>query len=150
MQLILHNVLLYYVINMFKHTAQAAIESPGPVNTFYYVPFVYEEPAGSDANHTWHQVLKSSSWQFFEAVFRHHLALLLPFILAIMVPRCKLTYIFSLVVFSNLLMIGCFASAICQLLISSGHDHGLRLLTIMLLGPIYQLFLVLRMLARIW
>ncbi|KAH8410038.1 hypothetical protein KR009_004501 [Drosophila setifemur] len=149
--LVMHNLLLYYVINMFKHLAQASIDSPGPVNTFYYVPLVYEESAGLGSNQRWHHVLRSTSWQFFETLFRHHLALLLPFNLALLVPRCKLAFISSLVLVSNLLMFVCFVSAICQLLATTGfHAHSLRLLTILCLGPGSQLFLVLRLMARMW
>ncbi|EDV30728.2 uncharacterized protein Dana_GF15002, isoform B [Drosophila ananassae] len=148
--LIFHNIMLYYVINMFKHLAQDTINSPGAVNTFYYVPLVYEEPAGSELNHSWHELLRSSSWLFFESLFRHHLVLLLPFNLAILVPRCKLGFISSLVLFSNLVMFGCFASAICQLMISASHAHSLRLLTILCLGPMCQMLLMLRLLVRMW
>lgn len=138
------------------------------MNTFYYVPLVYEEPAGSGSNHSWHELLRSSSWLFFESLFRHHLALLLPFNLAILVPvraffvlcptvlpvlnfqRCKLGFISSLVLLSNLVMFGCFASAICQLMISTSHAHSLRLFTILCLGPMCQMLLVLRLLVRMW
>nr|XP_043068742.1 uncharacterized protein LOC122321834 isoform X1 [Drosophila bipectinata] len=148
--LIFHNIMLYYVINMFKHLAQDTINSPGPVNTFYYLPLVYEEPAGSESNHSWHEILRSSSWLFFESLFRHHLALLLPFNLALLVPRCKLGFISSLVLLSNLVMFGCFATAICQLVIFTSHAASLRLLTILCLGPMCQMLLVMRLLVRIW
>jgi len=56
------------------------------VNTFYYVPLVYEENIALGRHQSWHEVLRTSSWQFFEVLFRHHLALLLPFNLALLVP----------------------------------------------------------------
>nr|XP_016931932.1 uncharacterized protein LOC108011330 isoform X1 [Drosophila suzukii] len=148
--LILHNFLLYYVINMFKHLAQASINSDGPVNTFYYVPLVYEENVPSGSHQSWHEVLRSSSWQFFEVLFRHHLALLLPFNLALLVPRCKLAFISTLVLVSNFVMFVCFSSAICQLVLATSHAHGLRLLAILCVGPVCQGLLVCRLLARIW
>ncbi|XP_017067977.2 uncharacterized protein LOC108105768 [Drosophila eugracilis] len=148
--LILHNFMLYYVINMFKHVAQASIDSDGPVNTFYYVPLVYEVSVASGYHQSWHEVLRSSSWQFFEVLFRHHLALLLPFNLALLVPRCKLAFISTLVLVSNFVMFVCFSSAICQLLLAIGHAHSLRLLTILCLGPVCQMLLVCRLLGRMW
>ncbi|XP_032580773.1 uncharacterized protein LOC6611314 isoform X2 [Drosophila sechellia] len=150
MMLILHNVLLYYVINMFKHLAQASINSDGPVNTFYYVPLMYEENIALGRHQSWHEVLRTSSWQFFEVLFRHHLALLLPFNLALLVPRCKLAFISTLVLLSNFVLFVCFASAICQLLWVHGHAHSLRLLTIVCLGPVSQVVLVCRLLGRVW
>ncbi|XP_070138662.1 uncharacterized protein [Drosophila bipectinata] len=153
--------LLFRSIQPLKKDAMAAyfsqhyavlytINSPGPVNTFYYLPLVYEEPAGSESNHSWHEILRSSSWLFFESLFRHHLALLLPFNLALLVPRCKLGFISSLVLLSNLVMFGCFATAICQLVIFTSHAASLRLLTILCLGPMCQMLLVMRLLVRIW
>ncbi|XP_039227062.1 uncharacterized protein LOC6528272 isoform X1 [Drosophila yakuba] len=150
MLLILHNFLLYYVINMFKHLAQASINSDGPVNTFYYVPLVYEESIASGRHQSWHEVLRTSTWHFFEVLFRHHLALLLPFNLALLVPRCKLAFISTLVLLSNFVLFVCFASAICQLLLVHGHAHSLRLLTVLCLGPVCQVVLVCRLLGRMW
>uniref|UniRef100_A0A6P4F8E8 Uncharacterized protein LOC108046486 n=1 Tax=Drosophila rhopaloa TaxID=1041015 RepID=A0A6P4F8E8_DRORH len=148
--IILHNFLLYYVINMFKHLAQASIDSDGPVNTFYYVPLVYEESVALGSHRSWHEVLRSSSWQFFEVLFRNHLVLLLPFNLALLVPRCKLGFISTLVLVSNFVMFVCFSSAICQLVLSNGHAHSLRLLVILSLGPVCQVLLVCRLLVRMW
>ncbi|XP_017037266.1 uncharacterized protein [Drosophila kikkawai] len=151
--LVLHNFLLYYVINMFKHLAQLSMGSSGPVNTFYYVPLVFEEPVQSEANpDNWHQVLRSSTWQFFETLFRHHLALLLSFNMALIVPRCKLGFISTLVLVSNFVMFVCFTSAICQFLMVSGQANvnALRLLTILGLGPVCQMLLGCRLLSRMW
>ncbi|XP_044251099.1 uncharacterized protein [Drosophila takahashii] len=148
--LILHNFLLYYVINMFKHLAQDTINSDGPVNTFYYVPLVFEESVALGSHQSWHEVLRSSSWQFFEVLFRHHLALLLPFNLALLVPRCKLAFISTLVLLSNFVMFVCFSSAICQLVLAHSHAPSLRLLTILGLGPVCQALLACRLLARMW
>ncbi|KAH8249653.1 hypothetical protein KR032_011111, partial [Drosophila birchii] len=151
--LVLHNILLYYVINMFKHLAQASIDRSGPVNTFYYVPLVFEKTASLEAPHdSWHQVLRSSTWQFFETLFRHHLALLLSFNLALIVPRCKLGFISTLVLASNFVMFVCFTSAICQLLMVSGQANlnALRLFMILSLGPGCQALLGCRLLSRLW
>ncbi|KAH8353611.1 hypothetical protein KR084_012167 [Drosophila pseudotakahashii] len=168
MLLILHNFLLYYVINMFKHLAQGPVFNPylcfcnlnfpltdtinsdGPVNTFYYVPLVFEESVALGSHQSWHEVLRSSSWQFFEVLFRHHLALLLPFNLALLVPRCKLAFISTLVLVSNFVMFVCFSSAICQLVLAHSHAPSLRLLTILGLGPVCQALLACRLLARMW
>ncbi|XP_017060605.1 uncharacterized protein LOC108100957 isoform X2 [Drosophila ficusphila] len=148
--LIMHNILLYHVINQFKHLAQDSIDSDGPVNTFYYVPLVYEESAALRSHQSWHGVLRTSSWKFFEVLFRHHLALLLPFNLTLIVPRCKLAFISTLVLVSNFVMFVCFASAICQLVVANGHAHFVRLLTILCLGPVCQGLLVCRLLTRMW
>ncbi|EDV57977.2 uncharacterized protein LOC6542369 isoform X2 [Drosophila erecta] len=150
MLLILHNFLLYYVINMFKHLAQASINSDGAVNSFYYVPLVYEEGIAAGRPQSWHEVLRTSTWHFFEVLFRHHLALLLPFNLALLVPRCKLAFISTLVLLSNFVLFVCFALAICQLLLVHGHAHSLRLLTVLCLGPVCQGVLVCRLLGRMW
>ncbi|KAH8282027.1 hypothetical protein KR054_004938, partial [Drosophila jambulina] len=150
MLLVLHNFLLYYVINMFKHLAQASIDSSGPVNTFYYVPLVFEETVNHRNN--WHQVLRSSTWQFFETLFRHHLVLLLSFNVALMVPRCKLGFISTLVLASNFVMFVCFTSSICQLLMVSGQANvsALRILMILGMGPVCQALLGCRLLSRMW
>ncbi|KAH8255577.1 hypothetical protein KR038_006524, partial [Drosophila bunnanda] len=153
MLLVLHNFLLYYVINMFKHLAQASMGSSGPVNTFYYVPLVFEETVSLEAQQdSWHQVLRSSTWQFFETLFRHHLALLLSFNMALIVPRCKLGLISTLVLASNLVMFVCFTSAIWQLLMVSGQANvnALRLVMILSLGPVSQALLGCRLLSRMW
>ncbi|XP_020810630.1 uncharacterized protein LOC110185952 [Drosophila serrata] len=151
--LVLHNFLLYYVINMFKRLAQTSMGSSGPVNTFYYVPLVYEETVSLDAEQdSWHQVLRSSTWQFFETLFRHHLALLLSFNMALIVPRCKLGFISTLVLASNFVMFVCFTSAIWQLLMCSGQANvnALRLVLILSLGPVCQALLGCRLLSRMW
>ncbi|TDG44920.1 hypothetical protein AWZ03_008651 [Drosophila navojoa] len=152
--LVVHNIFMYYVINRFKHLAQASINFSGPVNTFYYVPFVYEEPANCIAHEDMHLVLKSTTWQFLETLFRHHLALLLPFLLALLVPRCKLIYVSSLVILSNLALCLCFMYSMWKWLILSGLSQGLYLLPIFFLGPVVQLLLLFRftahMLLNLW
>ncbi|XP_033236724.1 uncharacterized protein [Drosophila pseudoobscura] len=149
--LVLHNILLYYVINMFKHLAQSSIGSTGPVNTFYYVPFVYETPAVRESGEDWHVVLTTPQWRFFESLFRHHLALLLPFNLALLVPNCKRTLISALVLASNCLMFVCFTSAICHWVsLCGGLYGGLRLMPIVVLGPVCQMVLIGFFMARIW
>ncbi|XP_022222653.2 uncharacterized protein LOC111074236 [Drosophila obscura] len=149
--LVLHNIFLYYVINMFKHLAQASIGSAGPVNTFYYVPFVYETPAAAvESGEDWHVVLTTPQWQFFESLFRHHLALLLPFNLSLLVPHCKMALISTLVLASNLLMFICFTSAICQWLLMCGPYGLVPLMPILCLGPVCQMLVLGFLLARIW
>ncbi|XP_017860483.1 PREDICTED: uncharacterized protein LOC108612093 [Drosophila arizonae] len=154
LMLVVHNIFMYYVINRFKHLAQASINFSGPVNTFYYVPFVYEEPATYIANEDMHLVLKSSTWQFLETLFRHHLALLLPFLLALLVPRCKLIYVSSLVILSNLALCLCFMYSMWKWLILSGLSQALYLVPIFFLGPVVQLLLMFRftahMLLNLW
>ncbi|XP_030555414.1 uncharacterized protein LOC115758783 [Drosophila novamexicana] len=152
--LVIHNFFMYYIINRFKHLAQTSINSPGPVNTFYYVPFVYEEPAKHQAHEDLHLVLKSTTWNFLETLFRHHLALLLPFILALLVPRCKLVYVSSMVILSNLTICMCFIYSMWKWLVLSGFSLSLQLLPIFLLGPVVQLLLMFRftgnMLLNLW
>lgn len=58
----------------------------GPVRTFYYMPLIYEVPALLQHHEDFHLLFKSSTWNFLETLFRHHLALLFPFLLALMVP----------------------------------------------------------------
>ncbi|KAL7725414.1 hypothetical protein ACLKA6_001874 [Drosophila palustris] len=146
--LVIHNFFLYHIINRFKHMAQSSINNLGPVNTFYYVPLVYEEPAALQSYEELHMVLKSKAWTFFETLFRHHLALLLPFILALIVPRCKLVYVSSLVIMSNLAMCVCFVYSMWQWLILGGLSLSWQLLPIFFLGPVVQLLLMGRFTAR--
>ncbi|KAH8399561.1 hypothetical protein KR222_008922, partial [Zaprionus bogoriensis] len=167
--LVIHNFLLYHIINRFKHLAQselplglshalstslshfssaASINDFGPVNTFYYVPLVYEAPALRQSHEDFHLVLKSKMWTFLETLFRHHLALLLPFVLALFVPRCKLICVSSLVIMSNLTMCLCFVYAMWQWLILSGFRLSVQLLPIFVLGPVVQLLLMFRFAAR--
>ncbi|XP_023170223.2 uncharacterized protein LOC111598964 isoform X2 [Drosophila hydei] len=146
--LIIHNVFMYHIINRFKHLAQTSINSFGPVNTFYYVPLVYEEPVMYQANEDMHLVLKSATWKFLETLFRHHLALLLPFLLALLVPRCKLVYVSSLVILSNLAMCICFIYSMWKWLMLSGLSLSLHLVPIFFLGPVVQLLFMFRFAAH--
>ncbi|XP_017845883.1 uncharacterized protein LOC108602307 [Drosophila busckii] len=147
--LVLHNFWLYYIINRFKQLAQASINATGPVNTFYYVPFVYEAPASPlEMDEPLHAVLESATWTFFETLFRHHLALLLPFVLALLVPRCKLVCVSSLVILSNLTLLLCFIYSMAQWLSLSGARFSFQLLAIIVLGPVLQLLLMSRFATR--
>ncbi|XP_032592407.2 uncharacterized protein LOC6562410 isoform X1 [Drosophila grimshawi] len=152
--LVIHNFSMYYIINCFKHLLQTSINSSGPVNTFYYVPLVYEAPAVRSTYEDVHVVLRSTSWHFLETLFRHHLALLLPFIMALSVPRCKLVYVSSLVILSNFTMCMCFIYSMWKWLALSGFSATFQLLPIVLMGPVLQLLLMVRftglMMLNLW
>ncbi|XP_068140902.1 uncharacterized protein [Drosophila tropicalis] len=147
--LIIHNTfLLYYIINRFKHLAQASINSPGPVNTFYYIPFVYETPALPDTDRTWNAVLKTPTWQCFETIFLHNMALMVPFILTVTVANYKLLFMSSLLCVSNLFMLLLFSSLIAEFLMVNGLKQILQLSVIFGLGPVSQFVLVCRLLDK--
>ncbi|KRF98679.1 uncharacterized protein Dwil_GK27747 [Drosophila willistoni] len=149
--LIIHNTfLLYYIINRFKHLAQASINSPGPVNTFHYMPLVYETPVLPETDRTWNAVLKTSTWQYFESVFLHNMALMLPFILTLTVSNYKLLFMCSLLCVSNLFMLLLFTSLIAEFLYVNGLKQILQLSVIFCLGPVCQFVLVCRLLDKTW
>lgn len=62
------------------------INNLGTVNSAYYIPSIFNAPDLLQQHKEFQLVFKSSTWNFLETLFIHHLALLLPFLLATLVP----------------------------------------------------------------
>ncbi|XP_030377719.1 uncharacterized protein LOC115626475 isoform X2 [Scaptodrosophila lebanonensis] len=114
------------------------------------MPVVYEATASEQRAQQMHQVFLTPMWKFFETLFRHHLALLLPFNLALLVPNCKLLLISSLVLVSNFVMFVCFIGSLSYWLLLSDFPMSLRLLNIVCFGPGFQIWLIFRLLTHVW
>lgn len=62
------------------------VNNLGTVNSAYYISSIFNAPTLLQQHKEFNLVFQSRTWNFLETLFKHHLALLLPFLLAILVP----------------------------------------------------------------